>query len=423
MKIALLLDREPFPSIFEETMERYLASVTGRPHRVRWKERAMSERLQPPSRIGTWLCNPLVNAVFRPQAHRGVFEIPWRSYGSGAPTPRLAAQQTYLMAATALCTRNFMAEYAITFDPEIRHAPHLLIVGGNTRLRLYDFQRNEAVTILKERFDESFVGADVALRTAHPWLPAPDIRRVIDGGRAYVEPILGGKVAAMLKDADEIRRSLEIAVAACDRLAVGTSYRQPLAVGITEILAKCRSIANSLRARDRRTGERILACLARMGTGIAELDIADNIVVEMGESHGDLQAGNVVVEPDGIRLLDWERTGTRICGFDALTLALKPRPNATGLVKRAWRLAFQKENAAPGARLGRIALNGNGRPGETRGRLSMFLLEELRFHLEENVCGPISTPTRGLDLLLRELENETETLFKSTVCLEMVKVA
>ena len=36
----------------------------------------------------------------------------------------------------------------------------------------------------------------------------------------------------------------------------------------------------------------------------------------------------------------------------------------------------------------------------------LYLAEELRFHLEENLMGPIVTPTMGLDLLLTELEQE-----------------
>src|SRR6185295_16070966 len=51
------------------------------------------------------------------------------------------------------------------------------------------------------------------------------------------------------------------------------------------------------------------------------------------QTHGDFQAGNVLVEGTGVWLIDWEYTGRRQSGYDALTFALVARFPA-GLAER-----------------------------------------------------------------------------------------
>ena len=37
MRLSLLLPREPFPVIFEQTLSRFLLSWTGKPYEIHWR--------------------------------------------------------------------------------------------------------------------------------------------------------------------------------------------------------------------------------------------------------------------------------------------------------------------------------------------------------------------------------------------------
>ena len=53
MQISLLLEREPFPDILERTLERFLPTLTGDLHRVRWSPKSVS----PDPEAQHWFCN------------------------------------------------------------------------------------------------------------------------------------------------------------------------------------------------------------------------------------------------------------------------------------------------------------------------------------------------------------------------------
>ena len=72
MRLSLLLPREPFPVIFEQTLSRFLLSWTGRPYEIHWRpKRPLSAS---PYRSGEfWLVNNYLNAIFIPQADPAIF--------------------------------------------------------------------------------------------------------------------------------------------------------------------------------------------------------------------------------------------------------------------------------------------------------------------------------------------------------------
>lgn len=397
MKISLLLAREPFTVIFEETMERHLAVVSGRPCRVRWRERTLRERLALKTQAQEWLCNPLINAIFAPNARRQVLDLPRRWYGTGPTLAKTWAQRAYVTAATSFFGRSVLAGPAIVIDPMPANASALLITGGNTRLRMFDFERGEATTILKSRFDESFVYADLAVRSAHPWLPAPPVLRVLDGGRAYVEPILAGTARAR-------HRALGIAVEACERLGRETAETVPGRTYLSRLLGRCQDLGDLLGVRDRQIAARVGRWTAKMNAAAEAIADDNGFELQIGQSHGDLALGNILAEGDEVYLIDWERTGMRMRGFDATTLALASRRWPEGLTGRARRLIVGDGEFGPAEDAARAALVGRS-PRETEAKLMIYLAEELLFHLEENMPSPITPPTLGLKLLLDELES------------------
>ena len=384
-------------------MERHFAAVTGGACRVRWRERPLLERLAQKSRPNEWLCNPLVNAIFSPNACSAVLALPRRWYAKGPTLTRTAAQRAYLLAATSPLTRRALAGQAVLIEPTPANASQVLIAGGNTRLRLFDFERGEATTILKSRFDQSFVTADLKVRSAHPWLPVPPVLRVLDEGRAYVEPILSAETAADLPNSWARQRALGIALSACDRLGRETVENVPGKTYLGRILDRCRELGDLLGGRDRRIVAQVARWASRAEAALGNVSAANRFEIEIGHSHGDLAPGNILVDGDEVHLIDWERTGMRMRGFDAVTLALAPRRWTEGLIDRARRLIAGYGEFGLVTDTARAALNGRD-PTQIEARLTLYLAEELLFRLEENAPTPITPPTPGLKLLLDELD-------------------
>ena len=405
MKISLLLNREPFPEILVETMERYFSVVECMPYRVEWRERSLFERITFQTQAQEWLCNPLINAIFAASARSEVLELPRRWYGTGPTLARTATQRAYVFAATSPIMRRALAGPAILIDPMPANPCSLLITGGNTRLRLFNFDKGEATTILKSRFDESFITADLAVRTAHPWLPAPPVLDVLDDGRAYKEPILSLSTAGKGLTAVARHHALAQAVGACERLSLETSERTYLKDYANRLLGQCQDIATVL-------GTRNPGIKAPIDSSIAKIRAAAEAVIDdrksqmwIGQSHGDLAPGNILADADAFYLIDWERTAKRMRGFDAITLALAARRCPTGLLNRARRLIAAAGDFGPAAVAAREALTGQSSK-QTHARLLIYLAEELLFHLEENHPAPIAPPTLALARLLAELQSD-----------------
>lgn len=403
MKISLLIEREPFPAIFEETMASYFFEVSGAISSVTWRKRTASERVFPGRNCNDWLCNPLVNAVFHPSASAEVVALLRHWYGRGGSLARTIMQQGYVRAATSPIARGMVSPYAITIDPCPAQAAHCLIAGGNTRLRLFDFKSGEATTILKSRFDPAFVRADLEVRNAHPWLPAPPILRVLDGGRAYAEPIISAPTAAALQDQTKRDATWEQVLQACSRLGEETRAQSLVSVYLRELADDCRSYAVPLARRNQALSSVLERWLQLIESEASRLDAGRDFDIATGCSHGDLAPENVLIDGEKVYLIDWESTNRRVLGYDTITLALASRRETRGLWRRARDVAMGKRSQGMADSMAREALAGDD-PAQMEARILVYLTEELLFNLQESFQGPISVVTMGLHRILDELK-------------------
>lgn len=403
MKISLLLDREPFGEILEETLSRHLSAVSDRAHQVIWKSGAPKASDVLARKRGLWLCNPEINAIFSVSAESRVFEVPWREYLAGASFVRTGAHAGYLMAASAPIGRWVLASHHLLIDPELTGAKSTLIVGGNSRVRLLDYDRGLAKTILKSRVDPAAMQRELDLRRDRTDILAPPIVEVQENGLAFVEPLIHGTNADRVFSDRQADKGLIEALEVCFQLGRQTRRVELVDEWLDRTLEECRQTvetANDARAESFRGALDLVYQLAeciRTNAG------ASSNEVEVGTSHGDLQRGNVLLEGEKTWLIDWEKVGSRILGYDGLTLALDSRRSGRGLVERAKRLLQDERTDAIAMRVGE-ELSRDLYPGGRVRHMLMFFVEEIRFHLEENVMIPSSGCSPSLSDLVTELE-------------------
>jgi Ser/Thr protein kinase RdoA (MazF antagonist) len=125
--------------------------------------------------------------------------------------------------------------------------------------------------------------------------------------------------------------------------------------------------------------------------------------IEMSDGHGDFQAGNVLWDGRQSWIIDWEHSGRRQFLYDALVYALAGRSPAGSAARFAGFLACPRsflgdsfESAWPEMR--------DATPARWQLILTVFLLEQLVWYIEENRNPLFRHPDRGLIDLCREFD-------------------
>jgi hypothetical protein len=266
-------------------------------------------------------------------------------------------------------------------DPPLPDARHRLILPGNRRIRLFDFQEEVSRVLLKEGFDSSAIAAEVAVRGRGREGPFPPIERVDPDGRWFEERLVHGFVLPRCPPWLD-RRSYE-----------GEAFRR-----LSEWHARRMDIVSAqshAEALVDRIGERCERLRARFGetmpasarSVIEEWTTAATSLgsVEIVESHGDFQPGNVIVESESqnVWLVDWEHTDFRFSPYDRFVYGLRMRSPA-GLKMRVQRYL----------ETGRLdaTVFGPEDPELRKSWMAMTLLEDLLWRAEEAVSGPYSAP-------------------------------
>ena len=398
MRISLLLEREPFGRILEETLPPLLSALSGRPHAVRWQGHGRVDG----ARGGqAWLCNARLNAIFRPAATDASFAPVVREFSRSPRWWSRPLQRAYVAAAIRRPTAAWLADGGMVVSPPLENADALVILGGNHRLRVVDGPARVCHVIAKAGSDPAFLRAELALRRAAPDLPIPRLLSVAPTEEWFTEELIPGTPLNRVPGAADRARAFAAARAALGRL-VARTLRSVGVKGYVDALVRDveEAAAAPLFATQCATLGRTLATLAR----VIERRPGPS-TVETAETHGDFQPGNVLVARDGVWLIDWEYTGRRQAGFDLLTHGLAAR-FPVGLAARV-------HDAASGG-LGRTM---DGWPGvdwstadARRRTLALFLLEELVVRVRENASPHFRALTTGTPCLFEEIDRAADGL-------------
>lgn len=408
MRIDLLLQREPFGQILEQTLARFWAGQHGRKYAVRWQQGAsLSEMLRPRALRSKgsqpWLANVYLNAIFTADAAPAVFDPLRRDYSRSPVWWKRPLQRTYVSLASSRRGARWLAQAALRVIPEVPGARHQVIVAGNHKIRLLDHETGLAYGILKAGFEPGFMQRELATRreAADCHLPVPPLVSVAADQTWFSERFVSGTPlnrlirpsqaqAAALKAARQLHRFLLHTRAEVDRQA----YVRQLQAQIETLIERNPLLSATL-------GQTVLAQTKALVDQLAG-DGKNGCDLTTALTHGDFQPANILVNRHGVWLIDWEYSGRRQAGYDALVLALAARlPH--GLAGRLRAFVEQGWPAeSPAAVLAWPGMATCDRDGR-RQHATLFLLEELHLHLEENAQPALTGLGQGLLVLQSEI--------------------
>jgi hypothetical protein len=407
MRISLLLQREPFGEILEQTLTGFLRTWRGQPHQVRWYDGRPSVGRMRRQGQQPWLCNVYLNAIFAPEAVPEVFEPVRREFSHSLVWWRQPAQQAYVALGTSRPSARWLAQAGLGISPPLPDAEHMLIVAGNHKIRLLDCAGGLSYGILKSGFPPRFMQREIAARqqAAELGLPVPPLQAAAEDGTWFSERYVSGTPANRLTDPQAARDAVANAANALILLLTRTLREESLDDYVAHLRDRIRPLigeSHLLTNPQKRAFMNQVESLAECASGLSS---AVGGCIATALTHGDFQPANVLVNRERVWLIDWEYAARRQAGYDALTYALRSR-FPRGLAGRL-----------------RQALDGNGLedsrlladwPGldwgdksRRRVHVLLFLLEDLALHLEENANPHFVQPEQGLTILGQEIDRYT----------------
>jgi thiamine kinase-like enzyme len=378
MKISTLIIREPFESIFEDTLASFLLDWTGCKYTVKWEA---SHDLKASFNVEqVWYCNPLINSIFVRGVNPAVFESINGEYAHNPMAPwRSWFQNLYLILSQSKILATKLSKYKITISPPIGCADNKLIIGGNTKLRLMDLAKKEVYVLLKEGFDEKYLQKEIFVRLEFPYLPIPKIIELGRNGRWYSEEYILGKPPnrldqvfgdkILLKAVSHVHQMLHETKKGVILSEYVTRMEADINEGIDNILYIDIDVANDIKS--------ITSSLSYF------LEKSENQELTLAHCHGDFHQGNILANNDEYWILDWEYSGVKQIAYDLLILLLESRID-NGFAARFLNIVnndlneFQIKLANDWPEL-----NWNDEDSKAR-YLMVFLLEDLLFHIKES---------------------------------------
>jgi thiamine kinase-like enzyme len=376
MKISTLLEREPFAKIFEKTLSSFFTSKIGNPHTVEWLgSGSVSESSKP---YQNWYCNPLINSIFVKGVDKSVFDSINGEYADNPMKPwRSKLQRLYLrLSQSALCS-IFLSRYMLRISPPVESGTSKLIIGGNTKLRLIDVAEHKVFVLLKDGFDHKYMLRDLYVRSEFSYMPVP---KVIDYGANvtwYSEEYISGKPPNRLTEVIgekillQAIEKIQLMLSNTQRSTTLGEYADTLYVKIQESLTLVPHIKSDVAQNITKIASTLVASLE--GYGDQEFTLA--------YCHGDFHQGNILSNEDDYWILDWENSGEKQIAYDFLILLLESRVES-GFSSRFLDLVHNDLDVFR-TKIADGWPNLNWQASKNI-YLTVFLLEELVFYIEEN---------------------------------------
>lgn len=321
MRISLLLQREPFGEIFEETLAGFLQSRFDQSYTVRWWKNSSLAN----SNSQAWLCNPYLNAIFVPEARKEVLLPVIREFSRSAVWWRRPFQKVYVDLAVAPITCKWFARAAVEISPPLKNAKNILILGGNHHLRLLDYNEGAAFVIRKAGFDRELLVNDIRVRKENPYLPSPCIHEISEDGSWYSEELILGTPINRLKDVEQGKRAVKDVMTPLFQLYEKTARKVNVAEYSSDIINRIDEQIRENSHFDKETRWDLLEDLRSLKKIINSWQ---NKEIVIAQSHGDFQPANILLGEEQTWLIDWEYTAERQIAYDGLVLALGARSSS-----------------------------------------------------------------------------------------------
>ena len=375
-----MLLREDFYTILRETIIDYARTVLGKEVTCKYESFDGAE---------TWCINATLGFISRVPTPEGVRTYMKSEYNVRGSVLKYLLGKVGVDVITAFpymgMTRKLYVSAGV-FDKPV------FIVPQNRSIRFYNYETMEVDCIIKSGFTSKYFDNQAQFRSSYHY---DFLNPILAKGEGWFrEPVLTGHplVRTTCKTMFEngMKQAFDYLRILANDTFEWTSTRKYVASLKEDALQK------TALAKDKKKIHEVSATLHL-------LDIADYLSTCLDDmiptciSHGDFQAGNIWVEPDGRTLLyDWETAGRRSVWYDSATLSYSLR-RAYG-----WETML---NSTDMEGLMRCVPNGFDVKVERRGVLGVLLMEDILFYLDDMLELPNDWGRDSYDAFILNVKN------------------
>jgi hypothetical protein len=383
MRVSEMCQRESFHEIFDDTLSTWMSMHYGKEVSVSSNE---------PNKGQIWLYHPFLSAYYTSDCSKMVRHF-LRDMSRFTPVVwRRIPQWIYV---SSICTPlgiNLFGKGKLTISPSINGSSDLVILPGNKRIRIFDFNAGSSWVISKKGFDTAGMKAEICTRLLFNDPGTLPITDYADDYSWLKEPILNGFPLPRLPFSAERRGVIERQSVSYLAKLLNGSHKTVLVEHygrdlITSIVKKSEKVQNRYNVSCNK--------IIKFSELILNTYVETREVV-VSDTHGDFQPGNIMYDKqtDQIYIIDWEHCKQRSCYYDFFTYHLKSRAGG-GLASRyaesfSWSDILLNEKQLPVSE-------------EFLSYISLFALEELDWYLSESLAGPFNFPSMGLANYIKEI--------------------
>ena len=388
MRLDLLLKREDFAKTFEISFARYLFEVFNISATVNWRNNTKDSNFL--------LVNPKLNVIYSKNIDRAKLKLIVSEYEYNPNLVRRFLQKIYIKLSISTYFEHLFAKTIVSVSPWIESFDEVCIVPGNQSIRIINLETLTARVILKEGFSSQSIRNEIYLRQKYKFLPIPKLLNV-DTQSLWFEELQVSALPFNRIDNQTIK----------DKILIDVKRNLLKLYSETTIKIDIKNYVKSLYE----TCDNFITKLPEIYTKFDKKEIRDFFIllnetvknfpdrtIDLVQSHGDLQLGNILVGDNNseLYLIDWEYTEKRSIFYDSLVLATDCR-KPKGLAKRiktildgadlSWNWCIKTD----GFRLSKC-------------ELAIFLIEDLIVRLSELNIPNLIIKDNGLDLWLKEVK-------------------
>ena len=388
MRLDLLLKREDFAKTFEISFARYLFEVFNISATVNWRNNTKDSNFL--------LVNHKLNVIYSKNIDRAKLKLIVSEYEYNPNLVRRFLQKIYIKLSISTYFEHLFAKTIVSVSPWIVSLDEVCIVPGNQSIRIINLETLTARVILKEGFSSQSIRNEIYLRQKYKFLPIPKLLNV-DTQSLWFEELQVSALPFNRIDNQTIK----------DKILIDVKRNLLKLYSETTIKIDIKNYVKSLYE----TCDNLITKLPEIYTKFDKKEIRDIFIllnetvknfpdrtIDLVQSHGDLQLGNILVGNNNseLYLIDWEYTEKRSIFYDSLVLATDCR-KPKGLAKRiktildgadlSWNWCIKTD----GFRLSKC-------------ELAIFLIEDLIVRLSELNIPNLIIKDNGLDLWLKEVK-------------------
>ncbi len=385
MKIELLNERENFPEIFKESLQRFLVRYINWSGSLCWG----------PGKGLQFRQNARLNVIYPVSLPRQMVDEVTQEFRYHPNLPRRLAQQIYAGLAIRWPLENLTAPVMFSIPEHPKVMETWVFIPGNHSVRIIDFDRQSSIVFPKAGFDIEMTRRDASIRQRFPFLLAPKIAEAPLHGEWYIEERVCGLPLNRLPDVAQRAAAEARAVTSLRRLYAETwvsekveSYLEQLASELDTLFVCTGSrMTKDFLGRLKSIKERASAVVARSGQE----------AVLVVQSHGDFQPANILVDGENVKIIDWEYSKPRSVTYDYLVYTACSR-FASGLEGRLAQLLNRaREEGELKSWFGDSHVN-------IQRCFALFLLEELSLKLQESAASVLHDTSWNLANWMPEVD-------------------